>query len=143
MAKNADVVIVPVGFDSTTEAEGWDRTFGLPPGQNELIQQLAKVNKNVVVVITAGGSVDMTPWMPQVSGVLQSWYAGQEGGTAHAIFGGAGQSLQEWPTASFRRWPHALPMGRGHGQGVDERGSPRRDLSRSSGGGRTPRARMR
>lgn len=84
MAKKADVVIVPVGFDATTEQEGWDRTFSLPPGQNELIQQLAKVNKNVVVVITSGGAVDMSPWIDQVSGVVQSWYAGQEGGTALA-----------------------------------------------------------
>lgn len=84
MAKNADVVIVPVGFDATTETEGWDRTFSLPPGQNELIQKLAAVNKNVVVVITSGGAVDMSPWIEQVSGVVQAWYAGQEGGTALA-----------------------------------------------------------
>ena len=89
LAKKADVVIVPVGFDSVSETEHFDRTFSLPAGQNELIQQLAKVNKNVVVVINSGGGVDMKPWINQVSGVLQTWYAGQEGGTALAeiLFG--------------------------------------------------------
>lgn len=94
LAKNADVVIVPVGFDATTETEGWDRTFVLPPGQDELIQKIAAVNKNVVVVLTAGGGVDMKPWLDQVSGVLHTWYAGQEGGTALAeiLFGAANPS---------------------------------------------------
>ena len=84
LAKKADVVVVPVGFDALQETEGWDRTFGLPPGQNELIQKISAVNKNVVVVITSGGGVDMSPWIDNVSGVLQTWYAGQEGGTALA-----------------------------------------------------------
>lgn len=89
LAKKADVVIVPVGFDSVLETEHFDRTFSLPPGQNELIQQLASVNKNVIVVINSGGGVDMSPWIDSVSGVLQAWYAGQEGGTALAeiLFG--------------------------------------------------------
>ena len=89
LAKQADVVIIPVGFDATTETEGWDRTFGLPPGQDELIQKIAAVNKNTIVVITSGGGVDMTPWITQVAGIVQSWYAGQEGGTALAeiLFG--------------------------------------------------------
>lgn len=84
LSKKADVVIVPVGFDCSTETENFDRTFSLPPGQNELIQQLTKVNKNVIVVINSGGGVDMSPWIDQVSGVFQAWYAGQEGGTALA-----------------------------------------------------------
>ena len=94
LAKKADIVIVPVGFDTTTETEHFDRTFSLPPGQNELIQQLAKVNKNVIVVINSGGGVDMSPWIDSVSGVLQTWYAGQEGGTALAeiLFGATNPS---------------------------------------------------
>jgi beta-glucosidase len=84
LAKKADVVIVPVGFNASTETENFDRTFALPPGQNELIQQLAAVNKNVIVVINSGGGVEMSPWIDKVSGVLQAWYLGQEGGTALA-----------------------------------------------------------
>ncbi|MEK7724667.1 MAG: glycoside hydrolase family 3 C-terminal domain-containing protein, partial [Acidobacteriota bacterium] len=94
LAKKADVVIVPVGFNASTETENFDRTFNLPPGQNELIQELAKVNKNVVVVINAGGGVEMSPWIDQVSGVLHAWYAGQEGGTAltEILFGATNPS---------------------------------------------------
>ncbi len=94
LAKKADVVVVPVGFDTVTETENFDRTFSLPPGQNELIQKLAKVNRNIVVVINAGGGVDMKPWIDQVSGVLHAWYAGQEGGTALAeiLFGATNPS---------------------------------------------------
>ncbi len=94
LAKKADVVIIPIGFDAVLETEHFDRTFGLPPGQVELIQQLAKVNKNIVVVINSGGGVEMTPWIDQVSGVLQAWYAGQEGGTALAeiLFGATNPS---------------------------------------------------
>ena len=94
LAQKADVVIIPVGFDATTESEGWDRTFGLPPGQDELIQKIAAVNKNTIVVVTAGGGVDMTPWLDRVPGVLQAWYAGQEGGTALAeiLFGATNPS---------------------------------------------------
>ena len=84
MAKNADVVIVPVGFDPVTETESWDRTFALPPGQVELIEKLAAANKNVIVVINSGGGVEMSPWIDKVSGVIETWYAGQEGGTALA-----------------------------------------------------------
>ncbi len=89
LAKNADVVIVPVGFDATTEVESWDRTFALPPGQVELIEKLAAANKNVIVVINSGGGVEMSPWIDKVSGVIETWYAGQEGGTALAeiLFG--------------------------------------------------------
>ncbi len=94
LAKKADVVIVPVGFDAVMETEHFDRTFSLPPGQNELVQQLAAVNKNVIVVITSGGSVDMSPWIDKVSGVVETWYAGQEGGTALAeiLFGATNPS---------------------------------------------------
>lgn len=94
LAKKADVVIVSVGFDAVMETEHFDRTFRLPPGQNELIQQLAKVNKNVIVVINSGGGIDMSPWINDVSGVLQAWYAGQEGGTALAeiLFGATNPS---------------------------------------------------
>jgi beta-glucosidase len=52
LAANADVVVLTVGFNPQSEAEGWDRTFELPPGQNELIEKVAAKNKNTIVVIT-------------------------------------------------------------------------------------------
>jgi beta-glucosidase len=89
LAATAEVVVLAVGFDAESEGEGADRTFHLPPGQDELVRQIAAINKNVVLLITAGGAVDMTPWVDSVPVVLQTWYPGQEGGTALAeiLFG--------------------------------------------------------
>jgi beta-glucosidase len=89
LVANADVVILAVGFNPQSETEGWDRTFELPPGQNELIEKVAAKNKNTIVVITSGGGVDMTPWIDKVAGVIEAWYPGQEGGKALAeiLFG--------------------------------------------------------
>ncbi|MFZ4506485.1 MAG: beta-glucosidase H [Fimbriimonas sp.] len=84
LAKQADVVVVAAGFDTQTETEGTDRDFRLPPGQDELIRTMASLNKKVVVVLNSGGSVDVSPWLGSVSGLLSSWYPGQEGGTALA-----------------------------------------------------------
>lgn len=94
LAAQADAVVIAVGFDPETESEGADRTFRLPPGQDELIQEMAAANKNTIVVITAGGAVDMNAWLERVPAVLQAWYVGQEGGTALAeiIFGAVNPS---------------------------------------------------
>jgi beta-glucosidase len=89
LAAKADVVVVPVGFDPDTESEGADRTFELPPGQDELIQQIAAANKNTIVVLTSGGSVDTSRWLDRVPALVEAWYPGEEGGTALAqiLFG--------------------------------------------------------
>jgi beta-glucosidase len=89
VAANADAVVLCVGFDSNSEGEGGDRTFRLPAGQDTFIEQIASVNKNVIVVLTAGGNVDMTRWIERVPALLHAWYPGQEGGTALAqiLFG--------------------------------------------------------
>ncbi len=84
LAAKADLVVVPVGFDADIESEGGDREFGLPPGQNELIEAVAAANPNTVVVINAGGAVDVEPWINSVKAVIQSWYPGQESGSALA-----------------------------------------------------------
>ena len=82
LAAKADAVVLAVGFTPQSETEGWDRTFELPPGQNELIKRVAAKNKNTIVVITSGGGVDMTAWIDDVAGVIEAWYPGQEGGRA-------------------------------------------------------------
>jgi beta-glucosidase len=53
-----------------SESEGSDRTFPLPPGQDALIQATLASNKNVVVVITSGGGIDMNAWLDRVPAVL-------------------------------------------------------------------------
>jgi beta-glucosidase len=89
LAAHADVVVLAVGFDSDSESEAADRTFRLPPGQDELIKEVLAANRNVVVVLTSGGAVDTHAWIDQVRAMVQSWYSGQEGGTALAelLFG--------------------------------------------------------
>jgi beta-glucosidase len=82
--KEADAVVVSVGFDRQTEKEDHDRTFALPQGQDELIEFAAEHNDNVIVVIYSGGAVDMRRWHDKVSAVLMGWYPGQEGGLAIA-----------------------------------------------------------
>jgi len=84
LAAKADAVIICVGFDPKTEGEGFDRSFQLPGGQDELIRQISAVNKNTIVVLTAGGNADMTQWIDNVPAVLHAWYPGQGGGTALA-----------------------------------------------------------
>jgi len=89
LARKADSVVLAIGFDSSSESEGADRTFHLPPGQDALIQAVLAANQNVIVVITSGGAVDMNSWIDRAPAVLQAWYPGQEGGTALAqlLFG--------------------------------------------------------
>ena len=89
LAANADMVVLALGFNPLTETEGWDRTFELPPGQNELIQKIAAKNKNTILVITSGGGVDMVSWIEKVPAIVEAWYPGQEGGTALAERGTA------------------------------------------------------
>lgn len=85
----ASAVIVCVGFMKETEGEGFDRSFSLPEGQDELIRRVARLNDRVVVVINSGGEVAM-PWLDEVEAVLMAWYPGQEGGRALAsILSGA------------------------------------------------------
>ena len=105
LAAKADAVIICVGFDPPTEGEGFDRTFQLPGGQDELIRQIASANKNVVVVLTAGGNLDMTKWIDDVPALLHVWYPGQEGGTALAqiLFGDYSPS-GKLPASFERRW---------------------------------------
>ncbi|MGO9640818.1 MAG: glycoside hydrolase family 3 C-terminal domain-containing protein [Candidatus Acidiferrales bacterium] len=104
-AAKADVVVVCVGFDPTVEGEGRDRTFRLPNGQDQLIQAVASVNHNVVVVLTAGGAVDMTGWIDRVPALMDVWYPGQEGGRALAkILLGDVSPSGKLPASFERRW---------------------------------------
>lgn len=105
LAAKVDAVVIAAGFDASSETEDWDRTFALPPGQNELIQSIAGANRKTVVAITAGGAVDMQPWFDQVPGLVQAWYLGQEGGHALAdvLLGNVNPS-GHLPATFEKRW---------------------------------------
>ena len=87
--KHVDAAIVCVGFGNNIEGEGFDRPFGLHKKLENFINAVASVNKNIVVLLQSGGSVDVRNWLDNVKGLLQVWYPGQEGGTAigEIIFG--------------------------------------------------------
>jgi beta-glucosidase len=104
-AAQASAVILCVGFDESTEGEGRDRTFALPAGQDDLIRAVESANKHVIVVLTAGGNVDMTKWIDTTPALIDAWYPGEEGGTALAkiIFGDVSPS-GKLPASFERRW---------------------------------------
>ena len=88
-AKKSDIAVV---FVSTMggEGEGHDRpSMDLPNNQAALIRAVAAVNKRTIVVLNNGTPVTMTDWLGQVPAVIESWFPGQEGGTALAaiLFG--------------------------------------------------------
>lgn len=86
MAKKADLVIMVGGLNKNhyQDCEGGDRLdYGLPFGQNELIQELAGVNPNLVLVLLSGNAVEM-PWVAQVPAIVQGWYLGSMGGKSLA-----------------------------------------------------------
>lgn len=89
LAEESDAVILCVGFDSTTEGEGRDREYNLPEDQVELIKKTLEANENTIIVLTAGGNVEMNNWINNTKALLHAWYPGQEGGTAitEIIFG--------------------------------------------------------
>lgn len=85
-AKNADMVIFIGGLNKSNhqDAEDTDReTLDLPYSQNELIEELVKVNPNLVMVNISGTGVAM-PWAKKVPAILQAWYLGNETGNALA-----------------------------------------------------------
>jgi beta-glucosidase len=122
LAARADVAVVFVGFDPTNEREGNDRTFQLPLGQDELIRQVLSANKSTIVVVTAGGNVDMTPWIDHAPALVHTWYPGQEGGTALAqlLFGDFNPS-GKLPVSFERRWEDSAVFDSYYPQGDSKR----------------------
>ena len=85
-AKSADYVIVFGGLNKSNyqDCEGHDRQqYGLPYAQDQLLEALAKVNKNLVYVNISGNGVAM-PWVKSVPAILQGWFIGSEAGEALA-----------------------------------------------------------
>jgi beta-glucosidase len=85
-AQGADYVIIFGGLNKSDyqDAEGHDRKhMGMPYGQDELVEALARVNKNVVFVNISGDAVAM-PWRDKVASIVQGWFIGSETGKAFA-----------------------------------------------------------
>lgn len=69
----------------------WTRgkpAFGLPGEQDKLVEDVAAVNPNTIVVLNVSQPIAM-PWLHKVKAVLQMWWPGDEGGwaTANVLLG--------------------------------------------------------
>jgi beta-glucosidase len=104
-AKNADVAVVCVGFNSSTEGEGFDRTFEMPNHQDSLINQVSRANPHTIVILNAGGNVATQSWIGNVQALLHAWYPGQAGGTAvgEILFGLVNPS-GKLPASFEKKW---------------------------------------
>jgi len=94
-ARQADVVVAVVGLSPDVEGEalsiavpgfdGGDRTdIALPAPQRRLLEALAATGKPLVVVLTAGGAVELDWAKVHADAILAAWYPGQSGGVAIA-----------------------------------------------------------
>ena len=91
-AEVAEVAVVLLGLPGGAESEGFDREhIDLPDVQLALLEAVAQVNRNVVVVLANGGVVRVAPWERHARAILEGWLNGQGGGGAIAdlLFGRA------------------------------------------------------
>ncbi|GMG55738.1 unnamed protein product [Ambrosiozyma monospora] len=94
LAKKSDKVILCVGTSLDYESEGFDRSdMKLPGNQEELVSEVLKVNKNVIIVNQSGTPVSL-PWIDSVPAFMQAWFNGMEAGNAIAdvLYGDANPS---------------------------------------------------
>lgn len=82
LAKNSDVAVIFAGLPESFESEGFDRKhMRMPDCQLKLIDEVAKVNENVIIVLHNGSAVEM-PFADKVKGILEMYLGGQNIGTA-------------------------------------------------------------
>ena len=115
LAEKADVVIFCFGLNEISESEGLDRThMRIPQNQIELLQDISRVNENVVGILSAGSAMEM-PWQSCCKAILNGYLNGQAGASATLdILTGAvnpsGRLAETYPiayehTPSFRYYP--------------------------------------
>ncbi|MER5873730.1 glycoside hydrolase family 3 C-terminal domain-containing protein [Streptomyces sp. NPDC002044] len=104
-AREAEAAVVVVGTTEGAESEGHDRsTLRLPSPQDELVREVVRANPRTVVVVNAGGPVEL-PWRAAPGAVLLTWFPGQEGGHALAdVLLGRSEPGGRLPTT----WPATL-----------------------------------
>ncbi|MBW6467488.1 MAG: glycoside hydrolase family 3 C-terminal domain-containing protein, partial [Brevefilum sp.] len=84
VAEQADVVVIHIGLPDSFEVEGVDRAhLKLPESHNRLVEAVAAIHDNVVVVLSNGAPVEM-PWAGDVQAILEGYLGGQAGAGALA-----------------------------------------------------------
>ena len=82
LAKKADTVVLYLGLDEVTEAEGLDReNLHLENNQLELVKAVKELGKKIVVVLSCGSAVEL-PFVDDVNGLLHCYLNGQAGAEA-------------------------------------------------------------
>ncbi|RDL45077.1 glycosyl hydrolase [Marinomonas piezotolerans] len=77
IAQEADVAVIFLGLPESYEVEGADRThLHLPPNQVQLLQDIANVQNNIVVVLFNGAPIEM-PWIDIPNAILECYLGGQ------------------------------------------------------------------
>ncbi|NJB82546.1 beta-glucosidase BglX [Wenyingzhuangia aestuarii] len=84
VAKNADVVVMVLGEHGFQSGEGRSRVdIGLPGVQQELLEEIYKVNKNIVLVLNNGRPLTLGWADANIPSILECWQLGTQSG--HAI----------------------------------------------------------
>ncbi len=115
-AASADVAVLYIALPTFKESEGYDRTdLDLTKQQVALIEAVAKVQPQTVVVLNNGAPIAMSEWINDVAAVLEGWMMGQAGGAAIAdiLFGKvnpSGKLAETFPlklsdTPAHINWP--------------------------------------
>lgn len=89
-ARQSDVIVAVLGEARTMSGEAASRTdIGLPENQLLLLQQLLKTGKPVILLLMSGRPMTITEAVKETPAVLETWFAGTEGGNAIAdvLFG--------------------------------------------------------
>ncbi len=112
-AKKAEVLLVFVGPYDITESEGYDRKdIQLPESQRLLLQELGKLNKKIVLVVSCGSVVDLRDYQDMSDAVLYSALSGEAfgGAVSNVLFGKAepGGRLAETFPMYFEHTPAYL-----------------------------------
>ena len=85
MARNASVVIMVLGEHGFQSGEGRSRTkLDLPGVQQQLLEEVYKVNKNIVLVLMNGRPLAITWAEEHIPAILETWQPGTETGNAIA-----------------------------------------------------------
>ncbi len=117
-AKGKEAVLVFIGLTDAFESEGFDRKhMDMPASHAILVEELSKVNDNIIVVLSCGSPIKIGDWEKKTKAILNMYLPGQAGGEAayDLIFGKAnpsGKLAETFPIANEDNLAAAyFPMG--------------------------------
>lgn len=117
-AKNKDAVLLFIGLTDAFESEGFDRKhINMPASHAMLVEELSKVNENIIVVLSCGSPVQMKPWDSKAKAILNMYLGGQAAGEAcyelvYGIANPCGKLAETFPVRNEDNLASAyFPMG--------------------------------